>query len=500
MGVQASTGETPGTDVQEVKPAQSVHEAKSKLPVPFKKGLKRTFRYRLLSLNNIKLDSHAHATFCASNIVQPTDVDINKKHFTNEEGKLQSWRPLHKLPWRRVVVSNRFVWLPVFGPITINWLEEQHTTSVADGRSVTSDLETLAFGIKDTSSVVSHIDKTAKNTLYSPKFSVDEKRLVGIKDPVVVEFRWRRILHQRFFAVAPCLNIDEIEYLDSLLDFEDDVRQQRELCYTSSNFIEKTLKENTFAYDQDKKITHVVLLVVVLAEVAPILETLKFQKDDEASEQLGQLAVCYSGKFESYKLTVAKVAESSFFSRHYSGGTQVSGITALVAKIIKPNLVVSFGTAGGIPPDNPVGSVVLANSCLFLDRTRTSSASAFSWGIWGGGTVLTPRLADALKPFKVNYAPCASQISYTVPQLSVEKIKTHHIACLDMEAASEAQILNQMKCNFIAVKVISNGVYPGDPKRMEAEYHDNRELVSKKATEVLLALFRFLDGRTIAEL
>ena len=69
-----------------------------------------------------------------------------------------------------------------------------------------------------------------------------------------------------------------------------------------------------------------------------------------------------------------------------------------------------------------------------------------------------------------------------------------------MEAASEAQIFNQMKCNFIAMKVISNGVYPGDPKKMESEYHDNRELVSKKATEVLMFLFKFLDDKTIAQL
>jgi hypothetical protein len=30
----------------------------------------------------------------------------------------------------------------------------------------------------------------------------------------------------------------------------------------------------------------------------------------------------------------------------------------------------------------------------------------------------------------------------------------------------------------VVLKVISNGVYPGEPKRMEAEYHDNRKEVS----------------------
>ena len=475
---------------------------------------RRSHRYRLYCINNIALDSDAQGMgmFCASNIVRAKDVDVADKYYTDSNGKQQLWRPLHCLPWRRILVDDRFVWLPVFGPTTVGWLEQQHATSTQDGRAFDEDSESeSSFGIKDTSCIPSspkipssQIPSSPRNgatAVASPKFSVLlGKSANNIKHSSLVQFRWRRLLHQHFFAFAPCLNIKEFEYLDSLLEFEEDVRQQRQLCCTSGNLIENIIKEHKFAYDQDKKITHVVLLVVVLAEVAPILENLKFAKDDKASEQLGGLAICYSGKFESYNLTVAKVAESSLFNRHYSGGTQVSGIASLIAKIIKPNLVVSFGTAGGIPPTNSVGSVVLANSCLFLDRTRTSSASAFSWGVWGGGTVPTPRLADALKPFNVHYAPCASQTSYTVPPLSMEKIKSHRIACLDMEAASEAQIFNQMKCNFIAMKVISNGVYPGDPKRMESEYHDNRELVSKKATEVLMFLFKFLDDKTIAQL
>ena len=44
---------------------------------------------------------------------------------------------------------------------------------------------------------------------------------------------------------------------------------------------------------------------------------------------------------------------------------------------------------------------MLASGCLFLDRTRTSSAGAFSWGIWGGGTVKTPNLAKRLEDFSV---------------------------------------------------------------------------------------------------
>ena len=94
----------------------------------------------------------------------------------------------------------------------------------------------------------------------------------------------------------------------------------------------------------------------------------------------------------------------------------------------------------------------------------------------------------------------ASQIGYSVTALQEDIIDKVGVACLDMEAAPIAQILNQAGVNMIALKVISNGVYPAEPKRMEAEYHDNREEVSRKATQALTQLLQYIDGKTPAQL
>lgn len=69
-----------------------------------------------------------------------------------------------------------------------------------------------------------------------------------------------------------------------------------------------------------------------------------------------------------------------------------------------------------------------------------------------------------------------------------------------MEAGPIAQILNQTRTNFAALKVISNGVYPGEPRKMEAEYHDHREEVSRRATVVLGQVLEFLSGKRIGDL
>ena len=191
------------------------------------------------------------------------------------------------------------------------------------------------------------------------------------------------------------------------------------------------------------------------------------------------------------------MAESKIFHRHYSGYTQASAVAALAAKLLRPSLLVSFGTAGGVPGRASVGDVILADGCLFLDRLRTRNKNAFDWGLWGGGCLPTPRMASALG---LKTGVLASQIGYSVTALQEDIIEKTAVACLDMEAAPIAQILNQAQVNMIALKVISNGVYPGEPKRMEAEYHDNREEVSRRATEALSGLLDFLDGKTPATL
>jgi len=469
-----------------------------------------SFAHQFDCLNNIALDALAKREFCASGVIQPKQEEVQSFTYT-EADVTRPWRPLHKLSWRRVVIDDRFVWLAVFHADLTKYLESQHKDSFPHGAADCCDGQELEFGIKDaysstsspfssSSPVVSDCsDSAAAPTARSPNLHGSKKFSVDDKKGLLSQFRWRRVIFSHFFALAPSLNLEEIAYLDSLLNFEKDVRSQRALLASSAHSLAEIMKNESFVFNPENPIRHVVLLVVVLAEVAPILAKMEFDEDLESNEMLGGLARCFTGQFASYKLTVAKVSESDIFQRHYSGGTQVSGISALIAKLMKPDLVVSFGTAGGCPPTT-IGGVVLASGCLFLDRTRTSSAGAFSWGIWGGGTVPTPKLVKRLEEFNVKFAPVASQISYAVSQLSMEKINALNVACLDMECASEAQILNQMRTNFIAMKVISNGVYPGEPKRMESEYHDNRDTVSQTATEVLMVLFEFLDGKLLSEL
>ena len=195
-------------------------------------------------------------------------------------------------------------------------------------------------------------------------------------------------------------------------------------------------------------INHVVIICVVDAEVAPILERLNFSVDTAATTDLMGLATVRSGQYvENLKLSVLKVADSKIFNRHYSGYSQASAVSALAARLLQPSLIISFGTAGGVPTNVAVGDTVLADGCLFLDRLRTRSKSAFDWGLWGGRCVSASHMASSLG---LRTGTLASQIGYAVTPLQEEIMSKAQVVCLDMEAAPIAQILGQVGVPFLA--------------------------------------------------
>ncbi len=78
------------------------------------------------------------------------------------------------------------------------------------------------------------------------------------------------------------------------------------------------------------------------------MEQYKFTQNKALSAKFMNLAIISSGKVKNLTIHIAKVAESQTFKRHYSGYTQASALAALISAFIKPDIVINFGTAGGV--------------------------------------------------------------------------------------------------------------------------------------------------------
>lgn len=260
---------------------------------------------------------------------------------------------------------------------------------------------------------------------------------------------------------------------------------------------ERANGSKTFGAECGNIIRRVCMIVVVEAEVRPIIEEYSLKKDQALTDELLGLVTAHSGTIGSYRLDVLQVAEEPVYKRHYSGPTQSGAVAALVAKVLHPDLVVNFGTSGGFPETCKVGEVLLSDACLFLDRLRFKNVNSFEWGMWGGNTIKADKLQQDLG---LRIGTVASQIQYSISDIQQEIVHATPIACVDMEAGPIAQVLNQTKTNLLVLKVISNGIYRDNPMKQEQEYHDNREIVSRVATATLCRLLAYLDGKSVGDL
>lgn len=263
-------------------------------------------------------------------------------------------------------------------------------------------------------------------------------------------------------------------------------------------------------FNEKKQIKHVVLIVVVLAEVQPIIDEYKLKVSPSLTKEFIGLAKVYDNNNNNKRITVVKVSTSNIFAnRHYSGYTQAGALAALVSKLFsKCDMVISFGTAGGNKKLGfNIGDVVVGKGCVFLDRLRTHNDLSFQWGLWAGHTVATDMLVRDINKnmrgknnINLKTGLIGSQIGYKIYELQEKILNSINITCLNMESGPESQIFSQTKMNFLPIKVISNGIYPKNPQLMESEYIDNRELVSKIGKESIKTIIEELFKRKVSQL
>lgn len=288
--------------------------------------------------------------------------------------------------WRRMHYEGQWVVLPSLVPEEVTRLDSAGAAAIHE--------PTSPRGVQ----LVRQSSIDAPNSFLGIKsFSIEPD---GNSARPLHEFQWRRLFLGSLWICVPKLTPQEAHeiagqlhtrlargaYAPGVAEMVDDMSKLSGLLEDRTEYV----------FNQNAIIKHVVMIIVVEAEVAPILAQLGFDDDDVATANLMGLARVRTGMCGSYKLSVLKVAESKIFNRHYSGYTQASAVAALAARLLEPSLIVSFGTAGGVPGRASVGDVVLADGCLFLDRLRTRNKNAFDWGLWGGGCLHTPRMASAL--------------------------------------------------------------------------------------------------------
>ena len=230
--------------------------------------------------------------------------------------------------WRRIHYDGQWVVLPSLTPEEVARVDEAGAAAIHEPTSPRA--------------VIEHSIDAPGSFLGIKSFRV---RSEG--DPLIRplhEFHWRRLFVGSLWICVPSLSPEEAQVIAGQLHtrlargaYAPGVAEMVDDMSSLSGLLED---RSEYAFMPDEVIEHVVMIIVVEAEVAPILARLNFREDEEATANLMGLARVRTGMCGSYKLSVLKVAESKIFHRHFSGYTQASAVAALAARLLQPNLIV----------------------------------------------------------------------------------------------------------------------------------------------------------------
>jgi nucleoside phosphorylase len=290
--------------------------------------------------------------------------------------------------------------------------------------------------------------------------------------------------------------------LESFLKPLTEIRQLEEIGKDGMQDLKARLAQRS-VHHADRRINHVVLISAGAEEISPVLEALQAKPDPDTEAMMLSLAKAYSctmgpvGDPDSYHLTILQPATSAIYKRPFRDYSQAAAITALVAREIPCDLVLSFGTAGGVPGHAHIGDAVFASGCVYTDRLRTSSKTAHDWGVLGGPVVPAERL---VKHLGLVEGLLGSEISFNVTNARLHLMDTLGVVALDMESAPEADIASQTGLNYMALKIVSNEIHPGDGNQMEAENREHRAEVAAAGVQKLSAVLDFFRGKRLCDL
>lgn len=134
-------------------------------------------------------------------------------------------------------------------------------------------------------------------------------------------------------------------------------------------------------------------------------------------------------------------------------GTQSAALTTFtVIERLKPDLIMSMGTAGGLK-DSQIGDVYLSNGHFaYIDRVINLP----KYKEYGIGNFNYFHIPEAAKEFNFKLGIIASGSSLDPSARDLEELKRLNADVVDMESAAIAEVAERFDIKMIAIKSVTN--------------------------------------------
>ncbi len=241
-------------------------------------------------------------------------------------------------------------------------------------------------------------------------------------------------------------------------------------------------------------IERIAIIVAMNDEAEPIIDKLKMKYKNPVKLGINpklQLEV-YQTKINQKKVFLIKNGKDPINDVDRVG-TQPAVLTSYAAiESLKPDTIISAGTAGGLK-DSQIGEVYVSNSpFVFCDRIISSP----SYKAYGIGHFNYLPLILAAKDLNLKLGVVATGNSLVPSERDLLELKSLKADVVDMEAAAIAEVAQRLDVKMVAIKSVTNFL----DKNLHTDYKNNYKIAVDNLAEKIASLIPHILGKKPSQL
>ncbi|KAG6548077.1 hypothetical protein Mapa_010511 [Marchantia paleacea] len=231
------------------------------------------------------------------------------------------------------------------------------------------------------------------------------------------------------------------------------------------------------------------------AEAAPLVADLRLVQDSQEVFPEGVPWVKYSGTYEGLNVHIVTPGKDGIYGVDPVGTVPASLLTFTCIQVLKPDLIINCGTAGGFQAKGAaIADVYLISETAFHDR-RNSIPGYREYGVGALEATPVPKLLSALQ-LKTGVLTTGDSLDH-VPEDDVI-MKANDATVKDMEGAAIAYVADLLSVPLIVLKGVTDIV--DSPAATDEEFLANLSLAAHAVQRTVSEALQFLSGKKLSDL
>jgi 5'-methylthioadenosine nucleosidase len=245
----------------------------------------------------------------------------------------------------------------------------------------------------------------------------------------------------------------------------------------------------------NRPIKKIAIIVAMREEALPMIEKLKLtQCHPYCAPELG-LQV-YRGKIQGHKFHLVINGRDSRYDVAKIGTDAATLCAYETLRVLKPDTIISAGTAGGYAEKGAnIGDIYLSSGPFVFHDRRVPLEGYDHYAIGNYPCLEAPAMANALQ---LKLGTISTGNSLSISEEDQAMIQKNGAVAKEMEVASIANIAQHFGARVIAVKAITN--LAGVKADASQQFQENFSIATKQLAETLPKILKFMLTKTPQQL